>query len=324
MGNSIVIPPSMSAIPRIAKSIIMIVTKRINLFMTHNSVIEMKLAGLELKNPLMNAPGVCSYPPSLLKRWEAAGAGAVVTKPVGIEPRLGNKNPCLITPYQGVAINCMGLPGPGYKHFLSEFKEYDFEVPLIIQVHGKDESEFGFLLREARDYGDAFELNVSCPHAKTGGYHIGFNTKNLRKVLKESRKATDKPIGVKLPYYSSDDEKLEKVIDVIEETDMDWITEINTLRAMDFDPKLGIPILSNKVGGQSGKSIHFCALAQVYKTRQLTELPIIGSGGVEDSYDAKRFFGVGANAVQLGSGLASYHKKEDDIGSFVKAVLKDL
>lgn len=282
------------------------------------------LAGLKLRNPTMNAPGVCSYPPSLLKRWEAAGIGAVVTKPVGIEPREGNKNPCLITPYQGVAINCMGLPGPGYKNFLNELKEYEFEVPLIIQVHGKDKNEFGFLLREANDYGDAFELNVSCPHAKSGGYHIGTDPEVLRDVLEESRKATDKPIGVKLPFYNTDDKKLEDVVRIIEETDMDWITEINTLRAMDFDPKLGIPILSNKVGGQSGKSIHFCALAQVYKTRQLTKLPIIGSGGIEDSYDTKRLLGVGANAVQLGSGLGSYYEAEDDIETFVKTVLKDL
>jgi dihydroorotate dehydrogenase (NAD+) catalytic subunit len=280
----------------------------------------MKFAGLELRNPTMNAPGVCSYPPSLLKRWEAAGVGAVVTKPVGMEARPGNKNPTLINPYYGVFINCMGLPGPGYKYFINELKKVEFEVPIIEQIHGKDEREFGFLVKYSHPYVDAFELNVSCPHAKTGGYHIGFNPEVLRKVLEESRKATDKPIGVKLPYYSSDDEKLKKVIDVIEETGMDWITETNTLRAMDFDPVLGIPILSNKIGGQSGKSIHFCALAQVYKTRELTDLPIVGSGGIENAYDAKRFFGVGANAVQLGSGLANYETMEE----FVKTVLEGL
>jgi dihydroorotate dehydrogenase (NAD+) catalytic subunit len=282
------------------------------------------LAGLKLRNPTMNAPGVCSYPPLLLKRWETAGVGAVVTKPIGMESRPGNKNPCLITPYQGVAINCMGLPGPDYKTFVDELREVKFEVPVIEQVYGKDEKEFGFLIRYSQPYVDAFELNVSCPHAKSGGYHIGTDPDVLRDVLEESRKSTDKPIGVKLPFYNTDDKKLEDIVRMIEETDMDWITEINTLRAMDFDPVLRIPILSNVIGGQSGKSIHFCALAQVYKTRQLTNMPIIGSGGIEDSYDAKRLLGVGANAVQLGSGLGSYYEKEDDIGSFVKAVLKDL
>ncbi|MFH1473825.1 MAG: tRNA-dihydrouridine synthase [Candidatus Aenigmatarchaeota archaeon] len=280
----------------------------------------MDFACLELRNPTTNAPGVNSSTPDLLKSWEDAGIGAVVTKPIGMVARTGNPNPTLINPYPGVYINCMGLPGPGYKYFLNELSEYNFEVPVIIQIHGKDEKEFNHLISYAHDYGDGFEVNVSCPHAKLGGFHIGFDSYVLRRVLKESRKATDKPIGVKLPYYSSDDRKLEKVVRVIEETGMDWITEINTLRAMDYDPIVGKPRLSNTFGGQSGKSIHFCALAQVKKTRELTYLPIAGSGGVENSYDAKRFFGVGANVVQLGTGLEIYKNVEE----FVKAVLKDL
>jgi len=99
---------------------------------------------------------------------------------------------------------------------------------------------------------------------------------------------------------------LKEVIEIVEETEMDWITEINTLRAMDYSVEFKRPVLSNKIGGQSGPTIHYCALAQVFKTREITDLPIVASGGIVGAYDAKRFFGVGANAVQLGSGLL-YH-----------------
>ncbi len=280
----------------------------------------MKLSYLELKNPTMNASGVCSSYPSILKRWERAGVGAVVTKPLKMEESPGNSNPTVIEPYPGVILNCMGFPGPEYKYFLNEIKEYEFEVPLIFQIYGKDEKEFGFLIKESEQYADAFELNVSCPHAKKGGYEIGFEPKILRRFLKKSRKSTDKPISVKLPYYSADERKLKDVVAIIEETEMDWITEINTLRAMDYSPAFGKPILSNEIGGQSGPSIHYCALEQVFKTRKLTDLPIVASGGIVNAHDAKRFFGVGANAVQLGSGLL-YH---ETIEEFVKSILEGI
>lgn len=280
----------------------------------------MKLADLELRNPLMNASGICSSYPALLKRWERAGVGAVVTKPIRMEENPGYRNPVVIEPYPGAILNCMGFPGPDYKHSLDELREYEFEVPVIIQIYGKDEDEFGFLIKQSEPLADAFELNVSCPHAKEGGYQIGFEPKILKKVLKSARRSTSKPISVKLPYYSADERKLKEVIEIVEETEMDWITEINTVRAMDYSVEMGRPILSNKIGGQSGPSVHYLALAQVYKTREITDLPIVASGGVVNAYDVKRFFGVGANAAQLGSGLIYYKSIED----FVKAVLSKI
>ncbi len=279
----------------------------------------MKLADLELKNPLMNASGICSFPP-LLKRWEKAGAGAVVTKSIGIESNPGNQGPVLIEPYPGAVLNSMGFPNPGYEYFLEEMKEYEFDVPLITSIYGRDEYEFGFLVKKLEPVSDAFELNVSCPHAKRGGYQIGFEPKILKKSLKNARKSTEKPVSVKLPYYSADEKKLKEVIEIIEETEMDWITEINTVRAMDYSVEIGRSLFSNKIGGQSGPSIHYLALAQVYKTRELTDLPIVGSGGIVRAYDAKRFFGVGTDAVQLGSGLLYY----DSIEDFVKNILEGI
>jgi dihydroorotate dehydrogenase (NAD+) catalytic subunit len=280
----------------------------------------LKLANLELKNPLMNASGICSCYPSLLKTWEKAGIGAVVTKAFGVEENPGNPGPVVIEPYPGAILNCMGFPNPGHKHFLEEMEKYDFEVPVIFQIYGRDKSEFSFLIKKSNPIADAYELNVSCPHAKEGGYQIGFEPKYLRKVLKDARKSTSKPISVKLPYYSADEEKLKEVVKIVEETKMDWITEINTVRAMDYSVEFGRPILSNKIGGQSGPSIHYMALAQIYKTREITNLPIVGSGGIVNYYDVKRMLGIGANAVQLGSGLLYY----DSIDDFVKNILEGL
>jgi dihydroorotate dehydrogenase subfamily 1 len=276
----------------------------------------MKLASLELKNPLMNAAGICSTLP-MLKKWEEAGVGALVTKSITKEECSGGSGVKVTIPYKGVVLNCMKNPNPGYDEFSRERKNYEFDVPLIVQIMGKDEKDFGFLERKLEDDSDGFEINVSCPHSDKGGYRIGFKPDLLKKVLNESRKSTDKPVFVKLPYYGTDYEKLEDVVRVIEEEKIDGITSMNTVGAMDYSPELGRFIK----GGQSGHSIHHLALFQVDNIRKLTDLPIIASGGIEKPYDIERFKGLGANAYQLGSGLANYNMS---VERFVKKILDGL
>ncbi|MFH0929150.1 MAG: hypothetical protein V1818_02210 [Candidatus Aenigmatarchaeota archaeon] len=276
----------------------------------------MKLAGLELKNPLMNGSGICSNF-DMLKVWERSGVGAVVTKGTTVYENYGGSGVKATNPYHGLILNCMKNPSPGHKHFIMEREEYEFEIPLINQLLGMDGKEFSFLARKTEKVCDAFELNVSCSHSNYGGYRIGFKTKVLKDVLKKTRKSTDKPIFVKLPYYSSDYEKLRDVVGVIEDTGMDGITSMNSVGAMDYSPELKRYII---IGGQSGHSIHHMSLFQVRNIRKLTKLPIIASGGIVGSYDVKRFEGVGANAYQLGSGLAEYKTIDD----FVKNVMKGL
>ena len=78
------------------------------------------IAGVSLRNPTILAAGVLGLTSaSLLNVWKA-GAGAVVTKSVGIEARDGFKNPTVVDVGCGL-INAMGLPNPGVEEFLEEF-----------------------------------------------------------------------------------------------------------------------------------------------------------------------------------------------------------
>jgi dihydroorotate dehydrogenase (NAD+) catalytic subunit len=75
------------------------------------------LAGIRLKNPLMNASGILGLTSSSLLRMAEAGVGAVITKSIGREPRLGYKSPNIVA-VEGGLINSMGLPNPGVAEYL--------------------------------------------------------------------------------------------------------------------------------------------------------------------------------------------------------------
>ena len=78
------------------------------------------IAGLELENPTILASGILGQTgESLLRIINEGGAGAVVTKSIGSEPRTGHGNPCVLELDQGI-LNAMGLPNPGIDEFGKE------------------------------------------------------------------------------------------------------------------------------------------------------------------------------------------------------------
>ncbi len=79
------------------------------------------LLGLQLENPTILASGVLGYSAESLNRVAKGGAGAVVTKSIGIEPRVGYPNPTVVQAEAGL-INAMGLPNPGIDLYMQEIK----------------------------------------------------------------------------------------------------------------------------------------------------------------------------------------------------------
>jgi dihydroorotate dehydrogenase (NAD+) catalytic subunit len=73
---------------------------------------------------------------------------------------------------------------------------------------------------------------------------------------------------------------------------------------MVIDIENRIPVLSNKVGGLSGKSIKPIAVRSVYEISENVGIPVIGCGGIFCWEDAIEFMLAGASAVQLGSVIA--------------------
>ncbi len=83
------------------------------------------------------------------------------------------------------------------------------------------------------------------------------------------------------------------------------ITAINTIRAMHINIEACKPVLSNKVGGLSGRAIKPIAVRCVYELSKSLDIPIIGCGGISSWEDAIEFILAGASAIQVGSSLST-------------------
>lgn len=267
------------------------------------SRLNVSLAGLRLSNPTMLASGILGYSAQTLEEIEKGGAGAVVSKSVGLKPRKGYANPTVVQASCGL-INAMGLPNPGIDEFVNEIRETKvaLDVPLIVSVYGYSAEEYAAIAGKAAAAGaDAVELNVSCPHVKETGSEISQNSRTLAEVVREAKASVDKPVFVKLsPNVTS----LTDIAESAAKAGADGLTIINTVKAMAIDVETAMPVLGNKVGGLSGPAIKPIALRCVYEVHERVKVPIIGCGGVANWRDALEFLLAGASAVQIGTAVS--------------------
>ncbi len=262
------------------------------------------LAGLELANPTMLASGILGYSSETFTAIVEGGAGAIVTKSVGLKPRKGYANPTIVQANCGL-INAMGLPNPGIEEFVHEIREAKaaFSIPLIVSVYGHSAEEYVAVAEKAVIAGaDAVELNLSCPHVKETGSEIGQNPRALAEVVGKVKSSISKPVIVKLsPNVTS----IAEIAEVAANAGADALTAINTVKAIAIDAETSMPILSNKVGGLSGAAIKPIALRCVYDIFERVKVPVIGCGGIASARDAVEFLLAGASAVQVGTAIAA-------------------
>jgi len=269
-----------------------------------NNRLRINLAGLLLANPTMLASGILGYTAHSLQSIVNGGAGAVVTKSVGLKPRSGYANPTIVQTDFGL-INAMGLPNPGIDEFTKEIRTAKamLNVPLIVSVYGFSEEEYASVAETAVKAGaDAVELNASCPHVKETGSEIGQNLKTLANVVGKVKTVVDKPILVKLSPNVAD---IAMIAEAAVKAGADAVTAVNTVRAMAIDMETAMPILGIRIGGMSGAAIKPIAVRCVYEIFEHVNVPIIGCGGVTDWRDAVEFLLAGASAVQIGTAIAT-------------------
>ncbi|MFA5573084.1 MAG: dihydroorotate dehydrogenase [Candidatus Bathyarchaeia archaeon] len=268
-----------------------------------SNALSISCAGLTLNNPTMLASGIMGYSTESFQRIANSGAGAVVTKSVGIQPRVGYVNPTVVQAESGI-INAMGLPNPGITIFSEEikFSKMILRVPLVVSIFGYSAEDYAEVAKKASEAGaDAIELNVSCPHVKQTGAEIGQSPKLLSEVVQQVKIATNKPLIVKLSPNVTD---ITILAQAAIEAGADALTVINTLKAIAIDVETQTPILGNTKGGLSGAAIKPVALRCVYDIADQFKIPIIGCGGIKNWRDAVEFFLAGASIVQIGTAVA--------------------
>lgn len=252
-------------------------------------------------NPTILASGLMDEDAGSMERIFNCGAGAIVTKSIGLKPREGYPNPTVIQLEHGI-LNALGLPNPGIDEFKDEIiKLKKLKIPVIGSIFGSDYKEFVELAKRMQYYGiDALELNMSCPHAKGYGLELGCEPDLVKEITSQVKKSTKIPIFVKISP------NLANIIEVAksaEDGNADGIVAINTVKAMKIDLELKMPVLSNKIGGYSGNAVKPIGIRCVYEISQNVDIPIIGVGGITTGQDAIEYLMAGASAVQIGSGI---------------------
>ncbi|MBN1150807.1 dihydroorotate dehydrogenase, partial [candidate division WOR-3 bacterium] len=264
-----------------------------------------KLKGVDFKPPVFLASGTAGNGIELLGLTDFSFVGAVVTKAVTINPRSGNPPPRLAFSAQGL-INSIGLANPGLEVFIKEIMPSleNFPAKIVINVAGEEIEDYVGVIKALSEFGNisGFEVNISCPNVKKGGISFGKDPLSAQKLVESVRKATEKPLILKLSPHG---DAWETIAVEAEKIGVDAFSFVNTYPALVFDAAKRRFALGNKTGGLSGPAIKPLALFAVYSLRKLTSLPIIGGGGIVDYKDAVEFFLAGADAISVGTALFS-------------------
>ena len=261
---------------------------------------KVNLAGVELKNPVMEASGTFGSGMEYSEFVDLNQLGAVVTKGVANVPWPGNPTPRIAEVYGGM-LNAIGLQNPGIDVFCKRdipfLKQYDTKI--IVNVCGKTTEDYIEVVERLGDEPvDMLEINISCPNVKEGGIAFGQDPKAVEAITKEVKKHAKQPVIMKLSPNVTDITVMAKAA---EAGGADVLSLINTITGMKIDIERQTFAIANKTGGMSGPAVKPVAVLMVYQVANAVKIPIIGMGGITTAEDAMEFILAGATAVSIGT-----------------------
>jgi dihydroorotate dehydrogenase (NAD+) catalytic subunit len=263
--------------------------------------LNIELAGIRMKNPVMVASGTFGYGPEYAELVDLNKLGAIVVKGISLKPWGGNRTPRLVE-VPGGLINAIGLQNPGVDGFCEKYMPFlrRYDIAVIVNIWGKTVEDYAEVAARFDDVEGvhALEVNISCPNIKAGGSAFGTNLDATARVVAAVRARTRLPIIPKLAPNVSDIGSFAKVC---VENGANALSLINSFPAMAIDVETRRPILANVTGGLSGPGIHPIAVKLVYEAAKAVKVPIIAIGGITSTKEAVEFMIAGASAVAIGT-----------------------
>ena len=246
--------------------------------------------------------------------------GVLTTKSIGLEPRLGYREPVLSQYAPGCFVNAVGLTNPGARQSAETLSQ--LRVPadrfLLTSIFGGSVEEFVEVAKILAPMSDGLELNLSCPHAKGYGMAMGQDPDLVREITAAVKAVVDIPV---IPKLTPNAPNIGEIAKAAVAGGADGICAINTV-GPGYTSAYGQPVLSNGAGGMSGKGVLPIGLKCVREVAKASGLPIIGCGGVSSADDVRAFFDAGATVVGVGSALVGL--TTDEIGAYFRQLNTDL
>ncbi|MCF7520568.1 quinone-dependent dihydroorotate dehydrogenase [Neisseria sp. ZJ106] len=274
-----------------------------------------ELMGLTLPNPVGLAAGLDKNG-EYIDALGALGFGFIEIGTVTPKPQPGNPQPRLfrVPQHQGI-INRMGFNNHGIDAMIRNIEASRYQGILGINI-GKNAvtpienaaDDYLICLEKAYAHADYITVNISSPNTKNlralqGGDELSALLEALKNKQAHLHAAHGRyvPLAVKIAP-DLDETQIADIAHVVKAVEMDGIIATNTTidkSALRNDP------LANEQGGLSGLPVREKSnqVLQQLAAHIDGKLPIIGVGGIIDGQDAAEKIRLGANAVQIYSGL---------------------
>lgn len=263
--------------------------------------LNVKVGGLDLKNPVMTASGTFGYGIEFADFIDLNQLGGFIVKGTTLHAREGNDYPRMAETPSGM-LNCVGLQNKGVDYFCDYIYPQlkDIQSNVLVNVSGsspEDYAECAARINEL-DHIPGIELNISCPNVKDGGMAFGVTCEGAASVVRAVRKRYDKTLIVKLSPNVTD---IASIAKAVEAEGADSVSLINTLMGMSIDIERRQSRLSIGTGGLSGPCVKPVALRMVWQVARAVNIPVVGLGGIMNATDAIEFLMAGATAIEIGT-----------------------
>lgn len=269
---------------------------------------EVTFFGWRLPNPILSAAGPFGANSDVIKRMLDAGAAAVVTKTISHSPEQAQGG---WQDYGSYLFNQEANSRLTVQRWEDELNELRGSR-VIASVVGDCPEALADLARRVVACGiEVIELGLSCPTRGSDPVCCDLNT--LREHCKAARASVDVPLVVKLLLHTSRAGN-RAMIEVAKQEGIDGVCIGDTLPAYLPQAQGAEPRLCGH-GGLSGAFLKPLVLKAMRDIEDI-DIPVIGTGGVENPRDIADYILAGATAVQVCSlpvrrGLAAFTRLVD-------------
>jgi dihydroorotate dehydrogenase subfamily 1 len=292
------------------------------------STLSTTVDGLRLPNPFIIASGPPGTNLNVIHRAFREGWGAVIAKTISLDAsKVINVTPRYGKLHAGDKREIVGwenielISDRPIEIWLEEFKKCKDQNPsgiLIASIMEEYNKDAWFeIVERCEDAGvDGFELNFSCPHGlpeRKMGSAMGQDPEILLEVCDWVTSATKRPVWAKMtPNITHIEDPARAAL----KAGCQGISAINTIRCVigvnleTLRPEPTVEGLTTP-GGYSSKAVRPIALRMCMELATMirNEFPgrsLSGIGGVETGEDAAQFILVGADTVQVCTGVMKF------------------
>ena len=283
--------------------------------------------GLKRPNPFVIASGPPGTNLNVINKAFQEGWGAVVAKTVSLD----SSKVVNVTPRYGKLLAGSGevigwenielISDRPLKIWEEEFKKCKSQFPdrvliaSVMEEYNKD-AWFEVVQRCEAAGVDGFELNFSCPHGlpeRKMGSAMGQDPEILEEVCQWVKAATRKPVWAKMTPNITHIEEPSRAALRGGSTGISAINTIRSVIGVNLETLRPEPTVEgySTPGGYSSKAVKPIALRMVMEIAQVIrhEFPgrsLSGIGGVETGEDAAQFILLGADTVQVCTGVMKF------------------